>query len=101
MLHLSCELVLHVSCAAHFAIKFVPAICNNNFELCILFFLGKTVFKKPVKLTVMVMPTQTTQSSGELTAHTAIVFDGRTFTVTFTQTAGTVYTHYVNIVIIL
>ncbi len=48
---------------------------------------GKTVFKKPVKLTLTVMPTQTTPSTGEL-SEAAIVFDGKTFTVTFTQTAG-------------
>ena len=33
------------------------------------------------------MPTQTTPSTGEVT-EAAIVFDGKTFTVTFTQTAG-------------
>ena len=45
------------------------------------------MFKKPVKLTLTVMPTQTTPSSGEI-SDTSIVFDGKTFTVTFTQTAG-------------
>lgn len=45
------------------------------------------MFKKPVKLTLTVIPTQTTPSSGEI-SDTSIVFDGKTFTVTFTQTAG-------------
>ena len=40
-----------------------------------------------MKLTLTVMPTQTTPSAGELN-EAAIVFDGKTFTVTFTQTAG-------------
>ena len=48
---------------------------------------GKTVFKKPVKLTLTVMPTQTTPSLGEL-SEASIIFDGKTFTVTFSQTAG-------------
>ena len=47
---------------------------------------GKTVFKKPVKLTVTVMPTQTA-GAGEQ-SETNIIFDGKTFTVTFGQTGG-------------
>lgn len=45
------------------------------------------MFKKPVKLTLTVMPTQTAPSAGEL-SDADIVFDGKTFTVTFMQTAG-------------
>ena len=44
------------------------------------------MFKKPVKLTVTVMPTQTA-GAGEQ-SETNIIFDGKTFTVTFGQTGG-------------
>lgn len=43
---------------------------------------GKAVFKKAVKLTLTVMPTQTISDN-------SIPFDGKTFSATFTQTAGT------------
>lgn len=63
---------------------------------------GKNVFKKPVKLLVSVVPTQTTAQpmaadagggrgdpgGGSGDAGEAIVFDGKTFTVTFTQISG-------------
>ena len=59
---------------------------------------GKNVFKKPVKLTLSVVPTQTlhqttptsTSPPADMASSSdhAIVFDGKTFTVTFTQTSG-------------
>lgn len=54
--------------------------------------LGKNVFKKAVKLTVSVVPTQacSNQAAPTDTAESGetIVFDGRTFTVTFSQNSG-------------
>ena len=44
------------------------------------------MFKKPVKLTVTVMPTQTAGAGEPSEAN--IIFDGKTFTVTFGQTGG-------------
>ena len=50
---------------------------------------GKTVFKKPVKLHLTVMPTQSTGNEGSGGGgETAIIFDGRTFTLTFSHTGG-------------
>lgn len=56
-------------------------------------YIGKNVFKKAVKLTITVVPTQTSnQATPELTENLgggeAIVFDGKTFTVTFSQNSG-------------
>ena len=68
--------------ACHVPCQKVPPLVSQRFNST-----GKTVFKKPVKLTLTVMPTQTTPSAGEL-SEASIVFDGKTFTVTFTQTAG-------------
>lgn len=48
---------------------------------------GKGMFKKGVKFLLTVLPTQTTAQAGEPTEAT-ILFDGRTFTLTFSQTAG-------------
>ena len=57
--------------------------------------LGKNVFKKSVKLTVSVVPTQTAQhlhttpaDSGGNDVGESIIFDGKTFTVTFSQISG-------------
>jgi len=47
---------------------------------------AKSVFKKPVRLMVTVMPTQTAGAGEHL--ETNIVFDGKTFTVTFGQLGG-------------
>ena len=54
--------------------------------VCVCVCVGKTVFKKPVKLTVTVMPTQTAGAGEPSEAN--IIFDGKTFTVTFGQTGG-------------
>lgn len=45
---------------------------------------AKSVFKKPVKFTLTVMPTQMTGESSDA----SIPFDGKTFTVACSQTAG-------------
>lgn len=56
---------------------------------------GKNVFKKSVKLMVSVVPTQHAHTvavdpshHGSDDAGETIVFDGKTFTVTFTQISG-------------
>ena len=76
---------------------------------------GKRVFKKPVKLTMSVVPTQTpslptpsalitptthdstgascTVQPGSPVTSESIVFDGKTFTVTFSQISGIVKCH--------
>ncbi len=48
------------------------------------------MFKKPVKLTVSLTPTQATSEGGGGGGDTqdSIVFDGKTFTLTFTQISG-------------
>lgn len=46
------------------------------------------MFKKPVKLSVSVVPTQTTSSATADSQGEAIVFDGKTFTVTFSHVSG-------------
>lgn len=76
--------------------------------LCVDYFspiklIGKNVFKKSVKLTISVVPTQTNQNSatpmgsasdtvggGANDTGEVITFDGKTFTVTFSQNSGTV-----------
>ena len=60
--------------------------------------IGKNVFKKAVKLTKSVVPTQTNQNAPTMQrtssaesgpeAGEAIVFDGKTFTVAFSQISG-------------
>lgn len=53
--------------------------------------LGKNVFKKSVKLTISVVPTQTTQhppADASVNYGESIIFDGKTFTVTFSQISG-------------
>ena len=56
------------------------------------------MFKKGVKFLLTVLPTQTTAQAGEPTEAT-ILFDGRTFTLTFSQTAGGVGINWENLVV--
>ena len=60
---------------------FMWLICECSW-VCV----AKSVFKKPVRLMVTVMPTQTAGAGEHL--ETNIVFDGKTFTVTFGQLGG-------------
>lgn len=70
-----------------------PIYVEHNLFLCS----GKNVFKKPVKLTIAVVPTQTNQATlsqatptvaPDIVGGDVIVFDGKTFTVTFSQISG-------------
>lgn len=80
-------------------------VSSNDTVHSLIMYIGKNVFKKSVKLTISVVPTQTNQNSLNQATPTGlasdtvggggsdigevITFDGKTFTVTFSQISGT------------
>ena len=95
---------------SHFKVKYESSKHKGMNSYCVLYTsyfhlsIGKNVFKKSIKLTISVVPTQTNQNSlhqatlgsesdtvggGASDTGEAITFDGKTFTVTFSQNSGT------------